>query len=109
MVIGSIVNWVVFRTLDLSASAIWWLTKSSVYGVYSIGHYMIVPKDIMPEKIEMVHLTEKELLLFREHNELLKIQNKLLEETCNPNEKYDQNDIIIINDDAPPCYQSENL
>lgn len=105
MVIGSIVNWVVFRTLDLSASAIWWLTKTSVSGVYSIGHYMIVPKKDPIEKLEMIHLTEKELLLFKEHNELLRKQNQLLQETLI--DKNDKNGLLMLCD-TPPSYQSIN-
>jgi hypothetical protein len=104
MVLGSIVNWVVFRTLDLSAYAIWWLTKTSVYGAYSIGHYMIVPKNKTFENMELVHLSEKELILFKEHNELLKKQNSLLQETFNlgQNNKISTIDDFVIIESINP-------
>ena len=79
MVLGSIMNWVVFRTLDLTASTIWWATKSTVYGVYYIGHYIIVPKNYpkIDESFEMIQL----MITDKENNELLVIKEQLKEQT----------------------------
>ncbi len=85
MVLGAIVNWVVFRTLDFTTNAIWWATKTTVYGVYSVGHYMIVPRP-QAESFEMIPLmitgkeneNEKELIFIKEQNELLKEEVELL-------------------------------
>ncbi len=85
MVFGSIMNWVVFRTLDLTVSTIWWATKSTAYGVYSVGHYIIVPKNTYhptDESFEMIPLmisnndnSSNELLIIKEQ---LKEQTELL-------------------------------
>ena len=76
MVFGAIVNWVVFKTLDFTTNVIWWATKTTVYGVYSAGHYMIVPvsKQSISETFEMIPLmiTDKEFDVIKEQNELLK-------------------------------------
>ncbi len=84
MVLGSILDWVVFRTLDLSTFSLWWLTTKSISGVangiYTIGSYMIVPKKTIQteEKFEMLPMNE--FMLFKEQNDLLKEQNKILKE-----------------------------
>lgn len=80
MVLGSIMNWVVFRTLDLTVSTIWWATKSTAYGVYSVGHYIIVPKNTyhpLDESFEMIPL----MITDRENNELVIIKEQLKEQT----------------------------
>ncbi len=109
MVFGAIVNWVVFRTLDFTTNVIWWATKTTVYGVYSAGHYMIVPVSKKPisevEAFEMIPLmiTDKEFGIIKEQNELLKkevdllkiITTSLIHKNGNENEK-ENNQLSII-------------
>jgi hypothetical protein len=105
MVFGAIVNWVVFRTLDFTTNVIWWATKTTVYGVYSAGHYMIVPvpKQPISEAFEMIPLmiTDKEFDVIKEQNELLKKEVELLKTITtslihkNENEK-ENNQLSII-------------
>ena len=105
MVLGAIVNWVVFRTLDFTTNAIWWATKTTVYGVYSVGHYMIVPisKQSTSEAFEMIPLmitnTEnKELVIIKEQNELLKNEVELLKTITTSLINKNKNETETIND-----------
>jgi hypothetical protein len=93
MVLGSIINWVVFRTLDLSVNTILWVTQKTVVGVYNVGHYLIIPKKNINndslklkesiEYLEMLPLPEiyelkqKELSLVKEQNKLLRKEIEL--------------------------------
>jgi hypothetical protein len=40
MVIGVIIDWAVYRTLDLAAYSVWWLTKKTGEGIYYTGKYL---------------------------------------------------------------------
>ncbi len=76
MVLGSIVNWVVFRTLDLTAYTAWWITKTSVSGIYSVGKYLIVP--LKKTKNQMQDHELFEMLPIEYNMEYIKTQNDLL-------------------------------
>ena len=84
MVLGSILDWVVFRTLDASTFTLWWITTKSITGlangVYSVGSYMIVPrkKTQIENSFEMLPLPEHEMMIIRQQNDLLREQNKIL-------------------------------
>lgn len=76
MVLGSIVNWVIFRTLDLTAYTAWWITKTTVSGVYSVGKYLVIP---MKKKQNQINDSELFEMLPIEYNmEYMKKQNDLL-------------------------------
>jgi hypothetical protein len=87
MVLGSIVNWVVFRTLDLTAYTAWWLTKTTVSGVYYVGKYLVVPKN-KNQTQNQFHIQEHELFemipieynieYMKQQNDLLRQQNTIL-------------------------------
>jgi hypothetical protein len=96
MVLGSIVNWVVFRTLDLTVYTAWWITKTTASGVYYAGKYLI-PLNQSPyqtknnnknnknnnEEIEMTELNDilyhnNGIDYIKKQNELLKEQNSIL-------------------------------
>ena len=78
MVFGAIINWVVFRTLDLTVSTIWWATKSTAYGVYSVGHYIIVPKTTYHQRDESFEMITDNS---NSNNELVIIREQLKEQT----------------------------
>ena len=77
MVLGSIVNWVVFRSLDLTVSTIWWVTTTTTSGLYNAGHYIIYRQspynNVNKEMLELMPIS-----LLKEQNELLKEQNSIL-------------------------------
>jgi hypothetical protein len=85
MVLGSIVNWVVFRTLDLTAYTAWWITKTTVSGVYSVGKYLVVPRNKNQiqypardqELFEMLPI-EYNMEYMKQQNDLLRQQNTIL-------------------------------
>lgn len=90
MVLGPIINWVVFRTLDLTVSTIYWVTTKTATGIYNVGHYLIVPKkeinsanldesfDMVSFKLSDINTVELELNLIKEQNQLLKQEIELI-------------------------------
>ena len=85
MVLGSIVNGVVFRTLVLTAYTAWWITKTTVSGVYSVGKYLVVPRnknqiqyqEQNQELFEMLPI-EYNMEYMKQQNDLLRQQNTIL-------------------------------
>jgi len=68
MVLGSILNWIVGRSLDFTVNSAFWLTQKTVYGIYSIGYYLIKKKPDNPDdnnstnnEFEIIFLTKNEL------------------------------------------------
>lgn len=87
MVLGSIVNWVVFRTLDLTAYTAWWITKTTVSGVYSVGKYLVVPmkknqnqnqNQIQDHELFEMLPIEYNMEYMKKQNDLLRQQNTIL-------------------------------
>jgi hypothetical protein len=83
MVLGSIVNWVVFRTLDLTVYSAWWVTKQTLSGVYYVGKYLVVPKNENPQQhqleLEMFEMIPMETIEhLRKQNNFLREQNTIL-------------------------------
>jgi hypothetical protein len=78
MVLGSIVNWVVFRTLDLTAYTAWWITKTTVSGVYSVGKYLVVPSKKNQNQNQIQDHELFEMLPIEYNMEYMKKQNDLL-------------------------------
>ncbi len=90
MVLGSILNWVVGRTLDFTLDSIIWITKTTGNGLLSSGYYLINYRknqnqttenqnQNQNQNIENNNLEMKELLnLTKEELELIKEQNQIL-------------------------------
>ena len=92
MVLGSILNWVVGRSLDLTVNTICWITQKTAYGIYYVGYYLIKKKqnqindidnkidnDIYNENdFQIIFLTKNELNILYSQNELLKKEIDLL-------------------------------
>ncbi len=84
MVLGSILNWAVGRTLDFTFDTIWWITKSTGQGIYNAGYYLVISR-------QKNGITKDDLVLsniddIKEQNELLK-QEIILLKTLIPEEK----------------------
>lgn len=102
MVLGSILNWVVGRSLDFTVNSAFWITQKTVYGIYSIGYYLIKKKpdndnstnnNNNNNEFEIIFLTKNELNILYEQNKLLKSEIDLLKKKENIIEK----EIIIEN------------
>ncbi len=93
MVFGSILNWVVGKSLDITFDSIWWITKKTGQGLLNAGYYIIISrnqndkenKDKNKENIimdeinnDLITISKEELLVIKEQNELLKEEIKLL-------------------------------
>ena len=94
MVFGSILNWVVGKSLDITFDSIWWITKKTGQGVLNAGYYIIISrnqndkdkenkeknKNIIMDEInnDLIYLSKEEFIAIKEQNELLKEEIKLL-------------------------------
>jgi hypothetical protein len=83
MVLGSIINWVVFRTLDLTVYTAWWITKTTASGVYSVSKYLVVPRNKKQNPIQDQELFEMlpieyNMEYMKQQNDLLRQQNTIL-------------------------------
>lgn len=76
MVFGTIIDWTVYRTLDLTVGTLWWVTSATGRGIYNAGAYLTGYGTTEEEE----SLEETQLKILKEQNELLKEQNKLLKE-----------------------------
>jgi len=85
MVIGTIIEWSVYRTLDLTLGTLWWVTKATGQGIFSAGAYMTGYVAEKPKE----EITLTELKTLKEQNELLKEQNSLLKHRT-PHQTSDQ-------------------
>ena len=90
MVLGSILNWVVGRSLDLTVNTICWITQKTIYGIYCAGYYLIKKKenqinDIDKNDFQIIFFTKKELDILFNQNELLKKEIDLLKKIENIN------------------------
>lgn len=93
MVLGSILNWVVGRSLDLTVNTICWITQKTACGIYYVGCYLIKKKqnqindinnDIYNENdFQIIFLTKNELNILYSQNELLKKEIDLLKKIEN--------------------------
>ena len=91
MVFGSILNWVVGKSLDMTFDSIWWITKKTGQGLLNAGYYIIITRNhnnkedkdenIIMDEInkDFIIISKEELLLIKEQNELLKEEIKLLQ------------------------------
>ncbi len=101
MVFGSILNWVVGKSLDMTFDSIWWITKKTGQGLLNAGYYIIITRNhnnkedkedkdkedkdkdenIIMDEINknFIIISKEELLLIKEQNELLKEEIKLLQ------------------------------
>ncbi len=76
MVLGSILNWAVGRTLDFTFDTIWWITKSTGQGIYNAGYYLVISRkknDITKDDLVLSNIDD-----IKEQNELLKQEIVLL-------------------------------
>lgn len=95
MVFGSILNWIVGKSLDITFDSIWWITKKTGQGVLNAGYYIIITRNqndkenkdkdkdkenIIMDEInkDLITISKEELLAIKEQNELLKEEIKLL-------------------------------
>ncbi len=104
MVFGSILNWVVGRSLDLTVNTICWITQKTAYGIYYVGYYLIKKKqnqindikidnDIYNENdFQIIFLTKNELNILYSQNELLKKEIDLLKKI----ENIDINKLLLL-------------
>ena len=107
MVFGSILNWVVGRSLDFTVNSAFWITQKTVYGIYCIGYYLIKKKPNnntndntnTNNEFEIIFLTKNELNILYEQNKLLKTEIDLLKkkEIIIENENIIKNENIIEN------------
>ena len=98
MVLGSILNWIVGRSLDFTVNSAFWLTQKTVYGIYSIGYYLIKKKpdndNSNNNEFEIIFLSKNELNILYEQNKLLKSEIDLLKKK----ENITENEIITENE-----------
>lgn len=77
MVLGTIIDWTIYRTLDLTVVTLWWITKKTGLGIYSAGTYITgYGSESHKEEIEEIEL--KKIQTLKEENKLLKEQNEIL-------------------------------
>jgi hypothetical protein len=92
MVFGSILNWVVGKSLDITFDSIWWITKKTGQGLLNAGYYIVITRNqndkdkdknenIIMDEInnDLITISKEELLVIKEQNELLKEEIKLLQ------------------------------
>ncbi len=91
MVLGSILNWVVGRTLDFTLDSILWVTRTTGQGIITLGYYVTSrnakQNDGKNEKehlIELRELTKAEIEMLKEQNNILKEELVILKK-LNPN------------------------
>ena len=84
MVLGSILNWVVGRTLDFTLDSAIWITKTTGNGLINAGYYLVNYRkqsnqsnqtqieDTNKQIQELLNLTKDEIMILREQNQLLK-------------------------------------
>jgi hypothetical protein len=81
MVLGSILNWVVGRTLDFTLDSAIWITKTTGIGLINAGYYLVNYRnqtnqnqieDTNKQIQELLNLTKDEIIILREQNQLLK-------------------------------------
>lgn len=94
MVLGTVIDWAVFRTLDLALGVVCWVTYKTGQGIYALGTYMLGSKDPKKDQklieYQPILLSEEDLEKLHKENELLKEQNKLLKSSLsNSKEKQD--------------------
>ena len=85
MVLGSILNWVVGKTLDFTLYSILWATKKTGQGVLSLGYYVTsinsttnTPNTEETQLLELIPLTKVEIEMLREQNNILKEELAIL-------------------------------
>jgi hypothetical protein len=85
MVLGTIIDWTIYRTLDLTVVTALWVLSSAGTGIYNTGRYLAgYSNDTPPEsKKEIIHLTEQNKLL-KEQNELLRHRNNVFKNKESP-------------------------
>jgi hypothetical protein len=69
MVLGSILNWAVGRTLDFTFDTIWWITSNTGQGIYNAGYYLIISRKNKDSIENDAYLLINEI---KEQNKLLK-------------------------------------
>jgi hypothetical protein len=94
MVLGSILNWIVGKSLDMTFDSIWWITKKTGQGFLNAGYYIIITRNqndndkdkdnnenIMMDEInkDLITISKEELMVIKEQNKLLKEEIKLLQ------------------------------
>ncbi len=94
MVFGSILNWIVGKSLDITFDSIWWVTKKTGQGLLNAGYYIVITRNqndkdkenkdkenIIMDEInkDLITISKEELLIIKEQNELLKEEIKLLQ------------------------------
>ncbi len=98
MVLGSILNWVVGRTLDFTLDSAIWITKTTGNGLIYAGYYLVNYRKQQNqsqnenknqnenlEMKELLNLTKEELNILKEQNqnlknEILTIKNIIIEQ-----------------------------
>jgi len=98
MVFGSILNWIVGKSLDITFDSIWWVTKKTGQGLLNAGYYIVITRNqndkdknkdkenkeknekIIMDEInnDLICLSKEEFIAIKEQNELLKEEIKLL-------------------------------
>jgi hypothetical protein len=89
MVFGSILNWIVGRTLDFTLDRIIWVTKTTALGIITLGYYITSRntnkiKNEQEQILELIPLTKVEIEMLKEQNNILKEELELLKK-INPN------------------------
>jgi hypothetical protein len=94
MVLGSILNWIVGKSLDMTFDSIWWVAKKTGQGFFNAGYYIVITRNqndndkenkdkenIIMDEInkDLITISKEELLVIKEQNELLKEEIKLLQ------------------------------
>lgn len=87
MVLGSVINWTVYRTLDLTVGTLWWVATNTSVGIYHAGRYLIGYNNTDQRTSKEFHKEKEDLLLLKEQNMLLKQQNELLRKQSELNSK----------------------
>uniref|UniRef100_A0A6C0E7L4 Uncharacterized protein n=1 Tax=viral metagenome TaxID=1070528 RepID=A0A6C0E7L4_9ZZZZ len=76
MVFGAIIDWTIYRTLDLTVGTLWWVASNTGYSIYNASCYLIGSKG--SNSPDQTKKTNDDLVLLKEQNMLLKEQNELL-------------------------------
>ncbi len=78
MVFGSILNWIVGRTLDFTLDRIIWVTKTTALGIITLGYYITSRntnkiKNEQDQILELIPLTKVEIEMLKKLNPKLAI------------------------------------
>jgi hypothetical protein len=77
MVLGTVIDWTVYRTLDLTVGTLWWVATNTGFGIYNAGCYLAGYNN-KPIEQNSKESHKEDLILLKEQNMLLKEQNELL-------------------------------